>query len=462
MAQNGFGQKRRRQEEEEDAKDILSEQGTDDYAQEDAGDTIVSLVDVIKEDEELENEATAVLGASDSERCSYTDGFAKRQALYACVTCTPRGAVPAGMCLACSYTCHEGHDLHELYTKRNFRCDCGNSKFPDMTCKLYEDKDPINKENKYNHNFEGLYCICDRPYPDQDDEVPDEMIQCIICEDWYHGRHLGAAPPETGDYQEMVCGGCMGQFPFLEAYAVKSAVVKMDHEADTIPVHSSKRGNVMPLKKELSDVQDVLSCSVKVEVTSDDECSSTTPDRSIDDDGSKSNGDISSQMLKSVKKEEYDEDDEDKKPVNSCLLADLQTCFKKPAKPTVTYWPFGWRDKLCTCHSCLDMYQREGLAFLLEPCDTIVEYEKQGLQQQWGGSGSVDPLLKALNSLDRVQQVELICEYNELKTELMDYLKGFADQGKVVRKEDIEQFFQGMHSRKRRRMEGNNVPYYCK
>lgn len=43
----------------------------------------------------------------------------KRQALYACNTCTPKGGEPTGVCLACSYKCHEGHDLFELYTKRS-------------------------------------------------------------------------------------------------------------------------------------------------------------------------------------------------------------------------------------------------------------------------------------------------------------------------------------------------------
>lgn len=33
----------------------------------------VSLVDVLEEDEELENEASAVLGGSDSEKCSYPE-----------------------------------------------------------------------------------------------------------------------------------------------------------------------------------------------------------------------------------------------------------------------------------------------------------------------------------------------------------------------------------------------------
>ena len=42
----------------------------------------------------------------------------KRQALYACATCTREDMEPAGVCLACSLECHEGHTLYELYTKR--------------------------------------------------------------------------------------------------------------------------------------------------------------------------------------------------------------------------------------------------------------------------------------------------------------------------------------------------------
>lgn len=39
---------------------------------------VVSLVDVLEEDEELENEACAVLGGSDSEKCSYSQVRAAR------------------------------------------------------------------------------------------------------------------------------------------------------------------------------------------------------------------------------------------------------------------------------------------------------------------------------------------------------------------------------------------------
>lgn len=79
----------------------------------------------------------------------------------------------------------------ELWTKRNFRCDCGNSKFGGFYCKLFASKDVENSENLYNHNFKGTYCTCDLPYPDPNVEEQVEMIQCCICEDWFHEEHIG-------------------------------------------------------------------------------------------------------------------------------------------------------------------------------------------------------------------------------------------------------------------------------
>lgn len=58
------------------------------------------------------------IAPSPSGPCLSTQGAVKRQALYACSTCTPPGAEPAGICLACSYECHGSHRLFELYTKR--------------------------------------------------------------------------------------------------------------------------------------------------------------------------------------------------------------------------------------------------------------------------------------------------------------------------------------------------------
>lgn len=85
--------------------------------------------------------------------------------------------------------CHEGHDVHELYSKLDFRCDCGNSKMP-LACHIdgsmppeithintkekvnvntektatavveFEGKANSNDQNFYNMTYYDIYCIC--------------------------------------------------------------------------------------------------------------------------------------------------------------------------------------------------------------------------------------------------------------------------------------------------------------
>jgi E3 ubiquitin-protein ligase UBR7 len=154
----------------------------------------------------------------------------KRQALYACLTCNPKNAPffqEGGVCLACSYKCHEGHEMVELYTKRNFRCDCGNKKFPDNPCALQKDKEEYNDKNLYSQNFSGLYCNCHRPYPDPDESAAESspMIQCVICEDWYHTEHVVPSTDSESDYDfeggtvELICQNCTLKLDFLRYYA---------------------------------------------------------------------------------------------------------------------------------------------------------------------------------------------------------------------------------------------------
>lgn len=90
---------------------------------------------------------------------------------------------------------------------------------------------------RYNQNFAGLYCDCHRPYPDAEDPVADEMIQCIVCEDWYHGRHLGLEekPPAHDSYSEMICRNCVMKVEFLRCYqglSVHTSISLEDTEVD--------------------------------------------------------------------------------------------------------------------------------------------------------------------------------------------------------------------------------------
>ncbi|XP_018542358.1 putative E3 ubiquitin-protein ligase UBR7 isoform X3 [Lates calcarifer] len=348
----------------------------------------VSLVDVLEEDEELEEEASAVLAGSDSDHCSYPQGYVKRQALYACNTCTPKGGEAAGVCLACSYKCHEGHDLFELYTKRNFRCDCGNRKFTELQCKLFPDKDEVNSLNKYSHNFFGIYCTCSRPYPDPDDQVEDEMIQCVVCEDWLHGRHLGCVVPDCVELQEMIFPGA------------------------AVPVKEETGGDSntdVPNKEE--QVDDVIEPSCK---------------RSREE--------------------------------SSCRLKELQETGQKRVQSGAVFWPSAWRSKLCSCSTCQERLSEADLSFLFDESDTVLAYEKKGKNNEQKEQGH-DPLMSALDNLNRVQQLEIIHGYNDMKTELKDFLQRFASEGKVVTPDDIRQFFEQQQSRKRRRVDAGR--FYC-
>ncbi|XP_034722232.1 putative E3 ubiquitin-protein ligase UBR7 [Etheostoma cragini] len=332
----------------------------------------MSLVDVLEENEELEEEASAVLAGSDSDLCSYPQGYVKRQALYACSTCTPASGGAAGVCLACSYKCHEGHELFELYTKR--------SEIP----------------------VSDWLCL----------QVEDEMIQCVVCEDWLHGRHLGVAVPDGVELQEMICESCMNNNSFLWTYAAHLSVPGAGVEVKAEPIVS--------VPKEEEKGGDVTEPSCK-------------RSRGEAEPDCKGRG------------------HEEAEP--GCRLKELQAIGQNRVQSGAVFWPSAWRSKLCSCNTCKESLSAAGLSFLLDESDTVLAYENKGKSSEQQLQGP-DPLMSALDNLNRVQQLEIIHGYNDMKTELKDFLQRFAAEGKVVTSEDIRQFFEQQQSRKRRRDDG--------
>ncbi|POY71773.1 hypothetical protein BMF94_5134 [Rhodotorula taiwanensis] len=156
--------------------------------------------DLIAAQDALEAEAReAVPYAAE---CSYDLGYIK-QPLYACRTCLNYKAV----CVACSVACHAEHDLIELFNRRDFRtdvrnsCDCGTEAMGAGSCCQISGRTdaPRNDRNKYDHNFRGEFCWCGRPYDPHTEE--NDMIQCIVCEDWCH------EPCLMGRQQSRASGG---------------------------------------------------------------------------------------------------------------------------------------------------------------------------------------------------------------------------------------------------------------
>jgi E3 ubiquitin-protein ligase UBR7 len=305
-----------------------------------------------------------------------------------------------GFCLACSYECHQNHDLIELYTKRNFRCDCGNSKLSKNPCKLQPNKDATNSLNKYNQNFRGLYCVCNKSYPEADlnnsDPINEDMIQCTICEDWFHLNHLiGSENFRTNEeeFDEMICQLCMKSNQFLWYYQGYIAFTS-DSKASTSEVG----------EKDLDvEVLEINSSST------DCEC-----------------------FLEKMKSKNYK--DLNVEQINSAC-----------------YFLNNWRDALCKCEICLKMYKTNQVEFLIDKNDTIKFYEDSGKS----AANQIDEnklLDDELSKLNRISQLELLHNLNDFKDQLKDFLADFAKNGQVVKRENIEEFFDELNQRKRRKV----------
>ncbi|KAK9885652.1 hypothetical protein WA026_012416 [Henosepilachna vigintioctopunctata] len=393
--------------------DIMAEQNLsviDETGVDESEVSTLTLNEVLQYEDQIIEDTAAVLGALNDKNCSYAEGYVKRQALYSCLTCIPEGKNDpekrAGICLACSYHCHDGHELIELYTKRNFRCDCGNSKFDSFQCNILEDKDPLNENNIYNQNFQGTYCVCSRPYPDPEDSVSDEMIQCIVCEDWYHTRHLNISLP-VNSFVEMACFNCVGDHQFLLHYKEASVeesepCVSVDNEEDI--------------------------------AVSDDQCHQ---------ESSENKEEILLENIDPLQMEN-DMDGECKKPKTTSHVSTL-------------FWSdISWRNRLCKCDICLEMYEDENVLYLIDSEDPVQIYEEKGKAKTQEVIENQDR--DFLSSMNRVQLMETIAGYNELKTGLADFFKDFAEKRKVIKEEDVREFFEEMQAKKKRRTE---MPYFC-
>lgn len=314
-----------------------------------------------------------------------------------------------GICLACSLQCHEKHELVELYTKRNFHCDCG-MKSGSSKCLLDPTKqEQVNSENKYNQNFAGLYCRCHRPYPDAENQENDDMIQCVACEDWLHslrpcGTSNAKSPPSEG-YGEMICGNCMTKNDFLADYSGLSVIAVEDENPDD------------------STLLDVSSLNGSAAATHVDEAP--------------------------AKKIKLSED--------ACTRPKLGN--SNYIKGTPIFWKSAlWRNELCKCAACLKLYKDSGVEFLTDIDDTVQMYEEKGKGNE--KPSAYDASMQALSALPRVNQIDAISSYNHMKDKLFEYLQTFVVNNQIVTVDDINRFFRNMKDSKQ--PQPAQQPHFCR
>ncbi|KAL9246648.1 hypothetical protein vseg_020156 [Gypsophila vaccaria] len=399
--------------------------------------------------EESEMEVDMVLGGDYGDMCTYEKGYVKRQALFSCLTCTPEGN--AGVCTACSLSCHEGHEILELWTKRNFRCDCGNSKFGNFICKLQANKDVVNVENSYNHNFKGTYCTCDRPYPDPDVEDEEEMVQCCICEDWFHREHLGLESSETipvdeeGQvlYEDLICPGCSATCSFLTLYPCGIFVAPKKHDIEA----NEDRG-----KGTLEETPSACVTSGKIDGTSCDllePCDNgvgTKPENISCNEGL--DAEEISKKEPSLKNCSYSGSSG-----TACQLGvDLGAATPLPNSNKAMFVRKDWRALLCRCDKCSNFYKRKSVDFLLDKDDSIAAYEDQAKQrreerllQQEQNS------LNAFNNLGHVAKVEIMSGITEMQNEIGNFLASHSNSEEIT-PADVHQLFENLKNKRRRQI----------
>ncbi|CAI2724572.1 unnamed protein product [Schistosoma spindalis] len=381
-------------------------------------DTVVKIENVLQEIDE-ENWIT-MGGIDDRSTCTFTRGYVKRQALYTCHTCLNVDEVKAAICFPCAIECHSDHDIVELYTKRYFRCDCGNSKFAGVcNCLLWEEKDDENVLNRYNDNFSNRYCTCQRPYPDPDYEGVEEMIQCGMCENWFHLEHLNMdkefVPPD--DYNEMTCFMCIKKYAFLFMYAYNTeetfrqscdsaTCTKSNSLTECIYTPECKR-----LRKTVNE-------------------GATLPE---------DNSNCRLSMWASKMKQHV--------PEFRCSSLDNFDNLDFNLVPSV-FWISDWRSFLCRCENCKKMYKHLKVEFLLDPEDSVSHYMQLGKQRTKSiNEEEKRTLIEALAELPHPVAVNFATGFVRLKEALEEFFTKKRDENHIVTESEVKAFFEDFRKR---------------
>ncbi|KAI0055286.1 hypothetical protein BV25DRAFT_1873175 [Artomyces pyxidatus] len=388
-----------------------------------------TLTEYLATQEDLVQEAALALPHQFSQ-CTYHLGPI-RQAVYLCITC----AEPRGICSACSIACHTDHEQVELFPKRHFRCDCPTTSLAHQ-CTLHKTLESENTSNTYGQNFRGAFCRCGRPYDASNER--ETMIQCLACEDWYHESCLnlrerpssreptpepavadddarsdasssGLPPPliTADDYDALICASCVSSIPILKKWAGTEGVLMVIREEPETSWHTI--GGRSDESVEVTTEGEVPSGSKRRLSSPIDEPESKRPRMEL--------GTSTSCLAPTPN------------PVAQKILGAPGTLGKGDIFLTTD-----WRTRWCHCEACLADLQ--AYPFLMEEEETYEPPEDPDSQLSLEELG-----LRALERIPRERALDGIRAFNDMRDDLVQFLRPFAQEGKVVAEEDVRAFF---------------------
>jgi E3 ubiquitin-protein ligase UBR7 len=425
------------------------------------------------------------------------------------MTCNPPPANPsdsydaAGVCYACSVQCHGEHTLVEIFTKRNFTCDCGTTRFPKTSpCSLRINPETNTKggvhseepspNNKYNQNFQNRFCGCECDYDPF--QQKGTMFQCLglgthetggCGEDWWHpGCVVGLG---SKWFENMAAKKVKTETKDSEANGTLSTIAE-DGEA---PEEEDDNDPPPPPGFPAEDEFDGFLCYKCVEahpwikryagtpgflapvfLKQGDAVQESTPVAVP----TASNGEMNGDSSKKRKAEDDETDSQTSKrhksefetieapskpaetteapataketspPTSACKLTTLPPL--PPSQPPFSlFLAPTFRTHLCHCPSCFP---------LLTPHPQLLEEEEtyeppvsldgsennDGAPSTAGSGGSLyDRGESALRNVDRVRAIEGVMAYQHLKDKLMPFFQQFAESKQAISAEDVKGYF---------------------
>ncbi|CCM01773.1 uncharacterized protein FIBRA_03840 [Fibroporia radiculosa] len=394
-----------------------------------------TLASILDHQSSLVQEAAEALPHQFSQ-CTYALGYI-RQAIYLCLTCRP----PRGICSACSIACHTDHEQLELFPKQE-----------------------ENTENAYGPNFIGVFCRCGRQYDARKER--ETMIQCLACEDWFHESCLnlrerpispestpepspregeipsgaddnasdtsssGLPPPliRAIDYDCLICSACVRKNQTLCRYAGTPGALMVVRDGPQAQWRTIGKVEAESLAVNVQGLE-----AESQFATGEKRARSLSPaDEAFAPKRARVSSELSTPLPCLAP------------PLNSLARHILGSSYTEPTSSTSMFTANmgegdiflteGWRKRWCKCPSCLPSLEKH--PYLLEEEETYEPPEDPD------SALSLEELgLRALQHLPRDRALDGIRAFNEMRDNLMQHLRPFAQEGKEVTEADIRAFF---------------------
>lgn len=308
--------------------------------------------------------------------------------------------------------------------------------------KNFKKLDNPSEDNVYNHNNEGKFCDCKNEYTI---DTTSTMFQCLLgeaCkEDWYHEECILGIPLIQRDSNSGKPQGenLYDKLESAESENIQAVDDDKDETLEGLPNSSDFAAFVCwkcvklykPLMVKFGQWKDVsLSPVFHGEFKNIEHRREKLADPSA---GSK---------RKNNEQEEGSDDDHEqsKKQKTESGSKSASAALSKHSKNDFSLFLIdGYQDVLKECKDADVVEFVKKFPFMIEE-----EPEYEPPPDNDANSSLLDAGTRALQSLPREQAIDGMHAYEAIKNQLKDFLKPFAEEGKVVTETDVNSFFASM------------------